>query len=131
MHYWGDKSVDWEGIDSAARYIGERCRRLGRIQVTQYKEKYGTVRVYCYFGEVSLHGLIWPGYICKRPFWPKWAWMLDIYFWPKFFRYTGFSWVLFKWQKWVYRTSYIRAVKRWPHLKQEILCAADWHEWTT
>lgn len=128
MHFWGDEGVDWKGIAGAAEYIGERCRRLGRINVTQYKEKYGTVRVYCSFGYYSLHELIWPGYAYKRDYWPHFMWTLDIYFWPNAFKYSGLGYLLHKWQKFIYRSSYKRALKKWPHLRKEILCCADFSE---
>lgn len=31
-------------------------------------------------------------------------------------------------QRQVYRASYLEAVKKWPHLKEEILCCADYDE---
>ena len=50
MHRWGDPEVDWDGIDGAAAFIAERLRSKG-IHVTDCKEKYGTVRVYCALAE--------------------------------------------------------------------------------
>ena len=34
-----------------------------------------------------------------------------------------------RWQAFVYRQAYKNAIKRWPHLKREILDSADWWEY--
>ena len=44
MHQWGDKNVDWLGIDDAANLIGMGLEAAG-LQVS-WKEKFGCVRVY-------------------------------------------------------------------------------------
>ena len=75
MHVWGDKDVDWQGIDDAASYIGDGLRFWGRVSVSQYKEKYGTVRVYCSLGLWDWHQLTHPGYAFNQ--WPKWLWPLN------------------------------------------------------
>lgn len=120
MHFWGDEGVDWAGIDAAAEYIGERCRKLGRIPVTQYKEKFGTVRVYCHFGVWGLHGLLKPSHVYYR--WPKWTRRFSDWF------IRPLTFLLAPWQRFVYRDSYRRALKKWPHLREEILCSADFDE---
>lgn len=56
MHRWGDKGVDWQAISEAASYIGKGLRKWGRVTVFDYKEKWGTVRVYCSFGLLGLPG---------------------------------------------------------------------------
>lgn len=61
MHTWGDEGVDWDGINDAAEFIGTELKRRARIGVTQYKEKFGTVRVYCSLGWYNLHSIIYPG----------------------------------------------------------------------
>ena len=81
MHYWGDKDVDWDGINDAAAFIGQGLRRWGRVDVTTYKEKYGMVCVYCTLGLTSLHQLTHPGYcFCQ---WPEWAWKLQFTWFAK------------------------------------------------
>ena len=122
MHYWGDKNVDWAGIDAAATYIADFCRKYGRIG-GQHKEKYGTVRFYstfCY----SLLSLTHPGYMHYRPY-PNWLKNLDINYGKYIIKYTGISWVMSKWQPFIYSTAYNRAIKKWPHLREEILVNAD------
>lgn len=121
MHTWGD-NVDWDGINDAAELIGTGLRKWGRIQVTQYKEKYGTVRVYCYFGIGTWQGLFKPGFVYNR--WPRWIWKLE--FNPIVAGLRAiFTWCFYPWQKFIYRWYYRRAVRRWPHLREEILCCAD------
>lgn len=94
MHSWGDKGVDWKGINQAAEYIGVNLARWGFVRVVQYKEKFGTVRVYCYLGR------------CNR--------YLD--------------YLLIPYQEWLYRKLYKDMVKKFPHLREEILCMADFPE---
>lgn len=40
-------------LEEAAEFIGINLKRFGGINVFQYKEKYGTVRVYCEFGSYA------------------------------------------------------------------------------
>jgi len=37
-----------------------------------------------------------------------------------------FSYMVLPYQKWLYRRLYGMAVKKWPYLRREILCAADY-----
>lgn len=123
MHKWGDKNVDWDGIEAAASFIGLRLRKWGRIHVSQYKEKWGEVRVYCSFGWYSFHGITHPGHAFCR--YPAWLWKIN----------SGLgrvvcllNWLVIPYQQWLYRRTYAQAVRRWPHLRAEILCCADWDE---
>lgn len=123
-HDWSDKNVDWMGIEAAASYIYSYCYKWGRLG-GQAKEKYGTVRFYTSFGWLSLHTLIYPGYHFNQ--FPTWLWKLDIdYISPVIDKLFG---SLFrKWQQYIYSKAYNNAVKRWPHLREEILSCADWPE---
>lgn len=123
MHEWGDKDVDWRGIDDAADYIATYCRRWGRLG-GQHKEKYGTVRFYAHFGHLSLHGLIYPGYVYCQ--FPPWLSRIDRATQrPLQFCFGS----LFYWnQRRVYSRAYRNAVKLWPHLQVEILSDADYPE---
>jgi len=47
MHLWGDGDVDWEGVNAAAELIGQAMRDAG-CESASWKEKYGSVRCYCY-----------------------------------------------------------------------------------
>lgn len=126
MHTWGDEGVDWDGISDAARWIADNLIRWGRISVYDYKEKWGTVRVYCGY-MISLHSLLHPRHPYKHPRWPQWLWTLDCLYLSRILpRLLGP--VLFPWQRFVYRSVYRAAIRKWPHLKKEILACADFRE---
>jgi hypothetical protein len=123
MHQWGEENVDWKGLDDAAYYIGGQLARWGRIHVSQTKEKFGTVRVYCSFGWDSFYGLWRPRY-CRVPTW--WPWKLDL---MTFSRIESLvNKVAIPYQKWIYKRTYRKTVQKWPHLYQEIVSCADWGE---
>lgn len=120
MHSWGDKDSQGRDIcsrvDDAAEYIGEWLRKFARINVMQYKEKFGTVRVYCSFGWENLGSITHPGYY----FIPNSVYIFN------WIRYFNFITILI--QKSLYRYRYKKAVKKWPDLKEEILCSSDFPE---
>lgn len=126
MHCWGDGFPYFGDVGEAADYIGTFCRRWGRICVTQTKEKYGTARVYCHIGYYSLHGLIYPGYAYSQ--FPDWLWHLDCRVITKLMSFFRFDKIMVLWQKFIYRTAYKRALKKWPHIRNEILDCADFYE---
>ncbi len=124
MHGWNDEEVDWKGIDDAYNIIGDTCRRYARLG-GQVKEKFGTIRFYAQFGNLSLHGLIYPGYHYIR--FPDWLYKLDtkvISPCLRFFLERIFRW----WQAKVYNYAYQKALKKYPHLYEEITCCADYIE---
>lgn len=123
MHNWGDDGVDWEGINNAAQFIADYCRRWARLGGTS-KEKYGTVRFYASFRSLSLHDIVYPGYHWYQ--WPMWARRIDDLFEATLGRLLRKPWAW--WQRRIYRQAYQKAVLRWPHLRQEILCCADYDE---
>lgn len=124
MHDWSDETIDWNGINSAAEFIGLTLRKWGRVGVTTYKEKYGTVRVYCRLGWYQLFSITHPGYVYSR--YPKWLWTLDIYYISRLIRLLNC--LIVPYHKWLYTFVYGRALKKWPHLRAEILHGADYHE---
>ena len=123
MHVWGEEGVDWKGIDDAASYIALNLRRWGRIQVTDYKEKWGTVRVYCHFGCEALFWFVYPGWVYYQ--WPDWVAKIDRSD-ISHFLWRAFERILVPYQVYVYKAVYNKAVKRWPHLRQEILTDCDY-----
>ena len=125
MHSWGEKDVDWEGINDAAEFLGMYFKKR-RLPVLQVKEKFGTVRVYCHMG-VTLFYFLWhPGDSFYR--WTGWRGFLDYKVGYHVLRFL--NWLcIYKWHTKVYREGYRLAVEKWPHLKEEILCAADWDEY--
>lgn len=125
MHSWGDEDVDWVAISGAANYIGTFSRKWGRIG-GQYKEKWGTVRFYASLGWLSLHTLTHPGYVYSQ--YPDWLWKLDCkYISPLLMFLFGKPFI--NWQIFVYRKAYANALKRWPHIREEILVDADYKEY--
>lgn len=124
MHQWGDENVDWKGIDECCDILYKYCYKYGRLG-GQIKEKYGTVRFYAKFGWLSLHSLIYPGWAFSQ--FPNWLYKLDnrvIGPVLRFFFERPFFW----WQKQVYNYAYQQCLKKYPHLKEEILSAADYPE---
>ena len=124
MHSWGDEGVDWKGINDAAHYIATFLVRWGRVSVRDYKEKYGTVRVYCSLGWSQFHSITHPRHCFAR--YPRWLWSLDCRHGSRILR--PLSRLVVPFHCWLYRQAYKRAVTRWPHLRREILAAADFSE---
>jgi hypothetical protein len=125
MHTWGEENVDWRGIYDSSEYIGCNLRKWGRVQVTQYKEKFGTVRIYILgLGWRSLHNITHPGHCFSR--YPKWLWSLDCKVFSKVIPLLNFIVVPF--HKWLYKKLYKDMVKKYPHLKEEITCCADYKD---
>lgn len=125
MHNWGDENVDWEGINDAASFIADYCRKWGRLSA-HGKEKYGTVRVYVGFGHISLHGLVYPGYVYNQ--FPAWLWTLDCDYIGRVLQFF-FEKPFTKWQIFIYNKAYQHALHKWPHLRAEILVDADYLEY--
>ena len=128
MHRWGDDGVDWVGIDGAAEYIGQGLR-FWRVDVRQWKEKYGAVRVYCSLGIVWWPQLTHPGHVYNR--WPRSLdFIVHAYSWwnPFYVARRAVNLLVVPFHKWLYRRYYRRAVEKWSHLRREILCCADYPE---
>lgn len=118
-HMWGAWPDElFAEVGQAADEIGNFCRRWGRIQVSCSKEKYGTARVYCHFGLYQLNSIFYPGYHYIQK--PKRLMMINIPGW--------ISTVIFPWQRFIYRLAYKRALKKYPMIRSEILCVADYDE---
>lgn len=124
-HLWGEEDFDWKGLDEAGHLIIKTMRLYGRFGTT-HKEKYGTLRLTAYFGELSLHSLFYPGYIYNQM--PKWLWNLDCNYIRPFFEKTRLNYLFVKWQQKVYNYSYQLALRKYPHLRDEILQDCDYPE---
>jgi len=59
MHDWGEKDFDWGGLADATHIVHDTCVRWGRLG-GQAKEKFGQLRFYAGFGNLSLHSLMYP-----------------------------------------------------------------------
>ncbi|MHA1437897.1 MAG: hypothetical protein ACTSPD_10000 [Promethearchaeota archaeon] len=121
MHSWGDKNVDWKGIDNAMMMIVKELKKY-RICIRQYKEKFGTVRIYCSLGWYCLRDITHPGH--ARHYNTKWLRYLDIYYVPKLMKFVNY--IVLPIHKKVYRNAYKKACDKYPHLKEEICCMADY-----
>lgn len=122
MHSWGERGFGFNEVEDAARFIGEGLARW-RVNVRQYKEKYGEVRVYCSLGIDSWTQLTHPGYAYNQ--WPRWLDFLAYSHGP-ILRLLG--WVTYKIHALLYIWYYREARRRWPHLAQEIYRGADFYE---
>lgn len=123
MHNWGQEGVDWAGIEDSAYEIGTFISRWGRMAVSQTKEKFGTVRVYCHFGWDCFYGILWPRHCWVRGWWP---YRLDLAMSSFVCRLLNI--IVVPYQKFIYRLAYKLAIKKRPHLREEIICCADWGE---
>lgn len=123
-HLWGDKDFDWKALDDCQQII-YKFHKFGFLS-PHCKEKYGTLRWSVDFGWISLHTLIYPGYMHIK--FPKWLYNLDYYvFTPilEIFFSRLFTW----WQKKVYNWIYQVMIKKHSHIKEEILQCSDWPEY--
>jgi hypothetical protein len=125
VHSWGEEGVDWDGLNEAPWFIGGWLRRWMRMHVSDMKEKFGTVRVYCSFGWDSFYSIFYPGYCWIKPWWPNKldSWLSDQTPILKWLNYGAIPL-----QKWAYAYRYKKAVQKWPHLYDEIVSGADWGE---
>lgn len=125
FHRWGDPNFDWEGLDAAGRYIGDWLCQYPRIPVRDIKEKFGTLRIYCSLGWYQFHDIMYPRYVYSR--FPTWLWKLDCRYGYRFVALVNP--LVTRIHIHAYRWRYRKAIKKWPHLRAEILCAADWPEY--
>lgn len=123
MHFWGEESFDWKGLDQAGHLIEKHLLRW-KVPVRDVKEKFGELRVYCSFG--------WErGWLFMHLFYPTYSY----YQFPRWVRTIDF-WIPCHWlnfmlvplQQRAYRIAYSKAIKSYPHLRAEIIDAADWPE---
>ena len=125
-HYWDDDEdkFDWKALNDGMN-IMVSIMRFARIGV-HYKEKYGTARVSCYFYDGSLHSFTHPGYVYSQ--YPKWLWTADIYYIGPFFRFLRFPRFVQFFQRRFYTLAYYVAMKKYPHVAEELCVCADWPE---
>lgn len=123
-HDWSDDKVDWKGINDAAYFIASNLKKWGRVQVRDFKEKYGNVRIYLSFGWYNFHSITHPGYIYSQ--YPNWLWMLDCKYGSKIIK--PLNSIIIPLQAHFYKFLYKKAINKWPHLAEEILCLADYRD---
>lgn len=126
MHSYGDWPDErFNEIDDAGYYIGRWLRIWVRMPVTQIKEKFGTVRVYCSFGWSQIYS-IWRPHYCWLPTW--WPTKLDNWLSYQTPLLKVLNFFVVPIQKRAYAWRYKKAVQKWPHLYDEIVSCADWGE---
>lgn len=126
-HMWGEEGVDWQAINDAASWMPYFMRKWGRFTV-HGKEKYGVVRLEFLYMGFNLHKLIFPDYIFRHRLFPEWLWNIDqcLEYRTPVYKYL-FNWWLVPYQVWIYKLAYKKAVKKWPHIKKEIMSEYDWN----
>lgn len=129
MHDWSDKEIDWKGISDAASFMADYLTKWGRVPVRDHKEKYGTVRLYCSFGWSSVMDLTHPGYAWVPYKRDGLMWKLCYSRSLMPFLFNLLSYVVRPYHIYLYRRAYKLAIKKWPHLREEILRGADWCEY--
>ena len=124
MHNWGEEGFDWNSLNECINLIHDTCVRWGRLG-GQAKEKFGEVRFYAQFGNLSLHGLLLPGWY-NYGWMPQWLITFDNnVFTPVINKIPFLKDVFYWWQKKVYNYAYWKAMRTYPHLRPEILSGAD------
>lgn len=114
---------EWQ-LGLIAHDIEKNLMRFSRMRVSQSKEKYGTVRVYCSFGWYTVYSFYRPNYHHYGQ-WPRWIIELDF---KTQIPMSLLSKIAFPWQKFIYRQVYKYYVNKYPDLKENILCCADYKE---
>lgn len=122
FHRWGE-DFDWKSLDEAINFM-YKYFKFWRINCSQVKEKFGCLRAYVTLGWSCLLNITHPGHGCYR--YPKWLVTLDIYYLSKIIPLLNF--IVVPIHKWTYRRAYKLMVKKYPHIKEEILCCADFPE---
>lgn len=118
IHYWGDEWFKKNGddLEAAMRFIQGYCRRWGRLG-GYIKETYGTIRFTPRF-HTHIYDLFWPG--CgwgSGPIWPR---RVDCKYYACVER-NPLRDLIVRLQKRIYRSAYVKAAEKWPHLIGEIL----------
>lgn len=112
-------------LDDIAMNIEMFCRKWGRFG-GQSKEKYGTVRFYVHFVGLSLHTLVYPGYVYIQ--FPKWLNRLDDRMITPILNFF-FGRIYRKYQVYIYNKAYQRMLKKYPNEQYAILSCADFPEY--
>lgn len=122
-HDWNSDWLYFSDVEAAAEEISSFLRKWGRISAWG-KEKYGTCRVDCYLGGFCLHQMIYPGYTYSQ--FPNWLWILDCKYLSRILQLKPIYYLLLKYQLFIYNLAYKKAVKRYPHIFDEIIEAASY-----
>lgn len=128
-HEWGDKDFDWEALGEAERLV-RRVLRGFRIGCST-KEKYGTLRCSVYPFVGSLHSLLYPGYAYNQL--PEFIRGIDDNIIEPAMTTRPLLWIteaVIAFQLHVgYRLAYWLAMRKYPHIAEEICVDADYPEY--
>lgn len=143
-HYWGDEDFDWNALNHCVHLYDHVLKKYGRMCVYT-KEKYGTMRLeYLGMGWDGIYGFLNPGHLIFR--WKsvrisRTRIIGDMAFESKvdllyvfnevtanLARYTGISWLIQKYQMFLFNMLTLYCVKKYPHIKDEIM---DEYEFNT
>ena len=124
-HIWGEEGFDWKGLDDSIYIICRTCRLYARLGCNG-KEKYGTARISVDFFRGSLHELIFPGYVYTQ--FSKQLSLFDDLIFTKIVRLLKLDVIMVLYQEKIYNIAYQKALKAYPHLREEILVQADYPE---
>lgn len=128
MHDWNSDWPYFGDVGEAAEYLGDFCKRWGRFR-GQTKEKYGTVRFYATPNGIrSLLEITHPGYCSYIPAgYPKWLISFDIFVIGHILTskwLAPLQYLVYKYRCFIYKLAYKNAIKKWPHIRSEILSGA-------
>lgn len=107
-------------------FVVKNLMRWGRINVSDWKEKYGSLRVYCTFGWYEFHTLVHPGR--KYVTWPTWVRTIDIKLTEVILERLKLSLVVFAWQKLIYNVVYHLAFRLFPDQALKLYLGMDYPE---
>lgn len=125
-HVWNDGWEYWKDLGDAIHFCKKHWRAWGRIGIAFSKEKWGVFNHNCqfYWGSWPIHELVKPGYTYYQ--WPKWLMLIEMEYLSKAVKYIGMRWLVQQWQKLVYNVVLWRALRKWSHIRDELLCDADY-----
>lgn len=120
-HEWGNEDFDWDSLYEAERLM---CKVFKIFRIGAHtKEKYGSIRASVYFWDGGLHALIWPGYVYIQNRFI--AYKLDRFLIKPVTKYSGLLYLLVRLQMFGYGLAYYLAMRKYPHIKDEICYCAD------
>jgi hypothetical protein len=128
-HDWSEINFDWKALNECCDFFATNLRRWGRIQISGCKEKYGTMRLewFMWNGHYSqfIHSMIFPGYLHIR--YPKWMYKVD-WIITDIAAKSGISRAVSAYQRLIFNIVTVIAVKKWPHIHDEILDELEFDE---
>ncbi len=139
-HDWSEDDFDWHALNSACNFFSTNIPRYARLCLYT-KEKYGTLRLECFgMGHRGIYGLLHPKAIYWNPKGPYYLkkpskamaklglmphmcsiWYTLNQYSAAIAGFTKLSWLFWQYQRAVFNIVTVLAVKKWPHIQDEIL----------